>query len=394
MIIRHCPLDQCRPLLCIRFVLGYIPGTISFSPPLQMDAILQDSSDSIVIETTRRIFVDLADPQTVNAATDDNWKKDLWQALEESGLTLAWVPESAGGTGATVADAFDIARVSGQYAVPVALGETLLAGWVLALAGQQCETGPMTIAPMRDGPPIAADASGRLNGRAKHVAFAKQAQMIVVVAERDGKCVIAGVSPSDCILADRPTDMGGERADVSFENTPTQFVADASAGFSNENFRQIGAALRASQMTGALESMLDISTHYASERVAFGRPISKFQAVQHNLAQLGIEVAAALTASGSVAETYESSATDAQAVFFETASAKIRVGEAVEKGAAIAHQVHGAIGFTAEHVLQRYSRRTWGWRDDFGTESVWARDLGEMVIDNGADALWPLLTSR
>jgi acyl-CoA dehydrogenase len=359
-----------------------------------MDAILQDSSDSIVIETTRRIFVDLADPQTVNAAKNDDWKNDLWQALEESGLTLAWVPEAAGGTGATVADAFDIARVSGQYAVPVALGETLLAGWVLALAGQQCEAGPMTIAPMRDGPPIVADSAGRLNGRAKYVAFAQHAKMIVVIAECDGKCVIAGVSPTDCSLAERPTDMGGERADISFESTPTQFIANAPAGFSIANIRQIGAALRASQMTGALESMLDISTRYASERVAFGRTISKFQAVQHNLAQLGIEVAAALTASGSAAETFESSASDARAVFFETASAKIRVGEAVEKGAAIAHQVHGAIGFTAEHVLQRYSRRTWGWRDDFGAESVWARDLGEMVIDNGADALWPLLTSR
>ena len=174
-----------------------------------MDAILQDSSDSIVIETTRRIFVDLADPQTVNAAKNDDWKTDLWQALEESGLTLAWVPEAAGGTGATVADAFDIARVSGQYAVPVALGETLLAGWVLALAGRQCEAGPMTIAPMRDGPPIVADSAGRLNGRAKYVAFAQQAKMIVVIAERDGKCAFAGVLPNDCILSDRPTDMGG-----------------------------------------------------------------------------------------------------------------------------------------------------------------------------------------
>ncbi len=355
---------------------------------------MQDSSDSIVVETTRRIFQDLGDPQTLNAASDTAWKPKLWQALEEAGLTLAWVPEIAGGTGAGAADAFDIARISGQYAAPVALAETLLAGWTLAQAGQQCRPGPMTVAPMRDGAAVQADGNGRLNGRAKYVAFAHEARQIVVLAEREGRSVIAGVVPQDCILADRPTDMGGERADISFENAPTQFIAEAPAGFNAKTVRQLGAALRAAQMTGALESMLDISTRYATERVAFGRTISKFQAVQHNLANLGTEVAAALTASGSAADTLENSAVDAEAVFLEVASAKIRVGEAVDKGAAIAHQVHGAIGFTAEHILQRYSRRTWGWRDDFGSESVWAKELGELVIRNGADALWPMLTTR
>lgn len=355
---------------------------------------MQDSTESIVAETTRRIFSDLCDPQTVNAAKDDAWKATLWDALEQSGLTLAWVPEENGGTGASAMDAFDIARISGQYAVPVPLTETMLAGWVLAKAGQQCRSGPMTVAPMCDGPAIIADVNGRLTGRARHVAFAGSADQIVVVAERDGICMIAGVAPSDCVMAARPTDMGGERVDISFESTPTQFIVEAPAGFNARIVRQFGAALRASQMTGALESMLHISIGYASERVAFGRTISKFQAVQHNLANLGTEVAAALTASGSAAETFENSAGDQPALFFEVASAKIRVGEAVDKGAAIAHQVHGAIGFTAEHILQRFSRRAWGWRDDFGSESVWAKELGEHVIAGGADALWPLLTTR
>lgn len=358
-----------------------------------MRTALQDSSDSIVVETTRRIFADLCDPQTVNAAKDDAWKQDLWQALEESGLTLAWVPEEAGGTGAKMADAFDIARISGQYAVPVALGETLLAGWLLAKAGQTCEAGQMTLAPMRDGASIEVDADGRLHGKAKHVAFARTANMIVVVGERNGVTIVAGVKPGDCLIADRATDMGGDRADVTFEGTSAGFVSEVGKDIDRE-VRQLGAALRAAQMTGALESMLHISTQYAGERVAFGRPISKFQAVQHNLAELGTEVAAALTASGSTAETYENGADDAEALFLEAASAKIRVGEAVDKGAAIAHQVHGAIGFTAEHILQRFSRRCWGWRDDFGSESVWADELGRRVISQGADALWPLLASR
>lgn len=355
---------------------------------------MEDGSESIVAETTRRIFADLCDPQTVNAAKDDAWKDTLWQALEESGLTLAWVPEDAGGTGAAVIDAFDIARISGQYAVPVALAETMLAGWALAKAGQTCEPAPMTIAPMRDGRPITIDADGRVSGRAKSVAFARTARQIVVVGERGGTTVVAGVAPADCALTDRQTDLGGERADITFDNTRTSFVAEAADGFDAAALRRLGAALRAAQMTGALESMLQISATYSTERQAFGRTISKFQAVQHNLAQLAAEVAAALTASGSAADTLENAADDAQAVFLEVASAKIRVGEAVDKGAAIAHQVHGAIGFTAEHILQRFSRRAWGWRDDFGSESRWSRELGDHVIGNGADALWPLLTTR
>jgi len=355
---------------------------------------LEDGSESIVAETTRRIFADLCDPQTVNAAKNDAWKDKLWQALEESGLTLAWVPEEAGGTGASMIDGFDIARISGQYAVPVALGETMLAGYALAKAGRTCEPGPMTVAPMRDGKPIVIDADGRITGRAKSVAFARSARQIVVAGERDGKSVVAGVAPADCGLTDRQTDLGGERCDVTFDNTPAAFVVETASDFDAAALRRLGAALRACQMTGALETMLHISTTYSTERSAFGRTISKFQAVQHNLARLGAEVANAMTASGSAADTLENAADDPQAVFLEVASAKIRVGEAVDKGAAIAHQVHGAIGFTAEHVLQRFSRRAWGWRDDFGAESRWSKELGDYVIGAGADALWPMLTTR
>ncbi len=83
-----------------------------------------------------------------------------------------------------------------------------------------------------------------------------------------------------------------------------------------------------------------------------------------------------------------------EAIFLEVAAAKIRVGEAAGEGAAIAHQVLGAIGFTQEHVLHRYTRRLWAWRDDFGNESAWAVKLGTLVAAKGADGLWPMLAAR
>ena len=81
-------------------------------------------------------------------------------------------------------------------------------------------------------------------------------------------------------------------------------------------------------------------------------------------------------------------------VLLEAASAKIRCAEAAQEGAAIAHQVHGAIGFTKEHILHRFTLRLLSWRDDFGNESHWAVALGNLVAARGADDLWPLVASR
>jgi acyl-CoA dehydrogenase len=154
----------------------------------------------------------------------------------------------------------------------------------------------------------------------------------------------------------------------------------------------MGATVRSVQTAGALEAILSLSVAYANERVAFERPIGKFQAVQQNLARLAGEVAAALAVSGSAADTIAQG--DDDAVFLEAASAKIRCAEAATEGAAIAHQVFGAIGFTKEHVLHRFTLRMLAWRDDFGNESWWAAELGKHVAKRGADEFWPTVASR
>jgi acyl-CoA dehydrogenase len=165
----------------------------------------------------------------------------------------------------------------------------------------------------------------------------------------------------------------------------------------------MGAVVRALQMSGALEAILEIAVSYANERIAFARPIAKFQAVQHNLARLAGETAAAVAAAASAADSLANAGTPAagarkidpeDAVLLEVAAAKIRVGEAAGVGAGIAHQVLGAIGFTREHVLHRFTQRLWAWRDDFDNESAWAVRLGTMIAAHGGDALWPLLASR
>lgn len=352
------------------------------------------SDDNIIIDATTRIFQDLCDPQTITNAADDSWKAPLWAALEESGLTQAWTPDDLGGAGATVRDGFDVLRVAGEFAAPVPLAETLLAGWLLSRAGLVVPSGAMSIAPARLGESLSLAEDGTLSGTARDIPFADEAEKIAVLARRGSGHVVALVDRAACTVGEGSSLAQEARSRVGFDGVVPEEVSDPVAGLNEDALMQMGAAARAAQMAGALQAILDISVEYSKERVAFERPIGKFQAVQHNLARLGGETAAAIAASGSVAHTLDQAEGFDDQVFLEVASAKIRVGEAAGEGAGIAHQAHGAIGFTAEHILHRFTTRLWSWRDDFGSESVWAVRLGEMVAARGADELWPMVATQ
>ena len=349
---------------------------------------------SLLVDATTKIFQDLCEPTVVNSKKDERWKIQLWSALEESGLTLAWVPETVGGSGATLADGFDILGVSGRFAVPIPLGETLLAGWFLSQGNLKCPLGPMTIAPTRFRDRLEIDSDGRLSGHVLGVPFADKVENIIVLAYQTKTLFVAQIAREDCIIASSPGLSGDGRDMVTFNRSLPKTIAPLSPSFGINDLSLMGATMRAIQISGGLQEILALTTTYAQERIAFGRPISKFQAVQHNLAKLAGETAAAVAAATSASDTLHQSDSFDESIFLEVASAKIRTGEAVGQGAAIAHQIHGAIGFTEEHILHRYTQRLWAWRDDFGSESEWAVQLGKLVAEKGADELWPLLASR
>lgn len=352
-------------------------------------------SDSIVAETASRIFADLADPQTINSSKTEAWKQPLWAALSEAGLTLAWVPDDLGGAGAGLADGFEVMTIAGRYAAPVPVTETLLAGWLLAEVRIASPQAMMTIAPCRPKDRIALNADGTLSGRARGVPFARDAAFVAVVAHGTAGPVIALVDMKGCRIADGRGISGGAVHDVTFDKTRPEKIAAAPKGFDQGSLMLMGATARSLNTAGALEAILAISVKYSGERVAFEKTISKFQAVQHNLARLAGETAAATTAATSAADAIANAPSlVGDGIYLEAASARIRSAEAATEGSAIAHQVHGAIGYTKEHILHRFTMRLLTWRDDFGNESQWAVDLGNRVAANGADELWPLVASR
>ena len=347
---------------------------------------MDDSSDNIIVDTATRIFRDLCAPATINDAENGVWPKALWDALEELGLPLAWVAEDFGGAGATMADGFAVLRVAGRFAVPVPLAETLMAGWLLAHAGIKAPAGPMTIAPVHADGHITLSGTEKLSGRARRVPFARDAGHIAVLAYRGDERVVALVTASGLPISQDKSLAGEPRDTVSFDGVvPTAIKPTA---VDQDMIQRLGAAVRLQQMAGALETILEQSVQWSLDRSQFGRPIAKFQAVQHNLATLAGEVAAAGAAADLAAEACAGPELGAA----EVAIAKVRAGEAAGTGAAIAHQVHGAMGFTYEHTLHHATRRLWSWREEFGNETVWATRLGRMVAAQGADRLWPFIT--
>jgi len=355
---------------------------------------MPSENDHIVAETAARIFADLADPQTINRMENGAWKEPLWQTLGDAGLPLAWVPEKLGGSGASLAEGFAILGVAGRFALAVPLAETLAAGWLLARAGLEAPAAPMTLAPARPNESITISAGGTLSGRASGVPFAQDCAHIALLADDGKRQLIALVDVKDCRLGESRNLAGDSSNAVTLNRVKPRCIAPVPDGFDATSLLLMGSAIRSVQTAGALETILSLCVAYAGERVAFERPIGKFQAVQQNLARLAGEVAAALAVSGSAADAIAQAGSFDEAVFLEAAAAKIRSAEAAAEGSAIAHQVFGAIGFTQEHVLHRFTLRTLSWRDDFGNESYWAAELGRRVAARGADEFWPLVASR
>ena len=337
----------------------------------------------MLVETAARLFQDYCTLELLKASNEGQLSPKLWSALTDAGLTKALVSERAGGAGVDLADGLVLLIEAGRFCVPAPLAETMIAGWLLDRAGLPVPEGVLTFAAAKqdecDGE------GGRLNGKLARVAWAKDGVGIVVLVPAGERPVVAYVRRDDYRATPGHNLAGEPRDDVEFASAAAETAA---CDFKVEDWRALGATARAAQMAGAMQRLLALSVQYAQDRVQFGRPIGKFQAVQQSLAALAGQAAAATAAAeGAI----EAAGHDLNSPLI--AAAKIRCGEAAGIGAAIAHQVHGAIGFTQEHSLHYSTRRLWSWRDEFGNEAEWSRALGGRAAKTGADQLWSLITA-
>ena len=358
-------------------------------------------ADPLIVDTTARMLSELCGPDVVTGAEDGTWPAALWETLEESALTRAWIPETLGGPGTSLADGFAIVRLAGTHAVPAPLAETLLAGWLASEAGLETPQGPLTVAPVDGSSSVRLEGERALRLRRRECrsrAYVGISWWCTKVQMRKAR---RGPRPQGVAIVDRAAcavepgaSLAGEPSDTVFFDAVVPIARSAPAAVNvAERLRRMGATLRAEQMAGALEGCLEQSLRYAADRHQFGRPIAKFQAVQHNLAVLAGEVAAATTSADAAVSAIARHGIEDDRAFLAVATAKIRGGQAAGAGAGIAHQVHGAMGFTREYSLQHRTRRLWSWRDEFDPETVWAIELGRHIAQRGADALWATVTA-
>ncbi|MGL5838506.1 MAG: acyl-CoA dehydrogenase family protein [Sphingorhabdus sp.] len=158
--------------------------------------------------------------------------------------------------------------------------------------------------------------------------------------------------------------------------------------------RPQGAFIRVAQAAGALDAALAMSIEHVNTRQQFGKPLAKFQAVQQVLAIFATEAAAVNVAGAAAAAALDRTDGDTEAALFEIACAKLRTNKAIGIAVPIAHQVHGAIGFTREYDLHELTGPLLDWRSDHGNDAYWAGVLGTMTAKLGGAGLWTEVTRR
>ena len=175
--------------------------------------------------------------------------------------------------------------------------------------------------------------------------------------------------------ADEPNDLF-----ASDTNVPTNWL---SIDISFDQILRQAAILRGGQIVGAMDWAFRRSVDYAMERKQFGKENGKFQVIQQMLAELPDQFLAATMLLEAAAE---------EGSVMMTAAARSRLADASDCAISVAHQVHGAIGFSVEYALNHRTRRLMAWRDTYGSVPFWRRTVGLALVGHDRETLWHGLT--
>jgi alkylation response protein AidB-like acyl-CoA dehydrogenase len=273
----------------------------------------------------------------------------LWKRLAETGLLGLTVPEQYGGAGMDLTAALPALVETGRAAAPEPVVETLAGAALLASAG-----GPVADEWL---PRVSAGEASLSIGQA-HIPLTHGARWaeLFLIAMDDG----IRAFPRDAVdVAEQPAlDPGVGYGLVTVRGAGVALPdADGFGAFDT------ACVAVAAQLVGLAQAMLDMSVGYAQQREQFGKPIGSFQAVKHQLADVYVDVAFALPvvhrAAWSVAHALPSRGRDAS-------HAKHAATLAAERAARTALQVHAGIGYTYEHDLHMWMKRTWTLASQWG----------------------------
>ncbi len=265
-------------------------------------------------EAADRLLSQRCDSRLVAAADAGQWPQVLWQAVEELGPGQLLAPEAEGGAGGDWVDACALLERAAARCAPLPIAQTLLAGWLRSRVGLAPAAGPAAVA-FTTAPLDALRTAGRADlteADGPVVPWAEQASHVALLGADDAGTAQLLWLPRACVHLRAVAGGTWPAARVGSTGIPLHEAAGASPtqawcialpGLSLAEVRARAALLSAAQIAGALGQLLEMTVTYTSERVQFGRSIGQFQAVQHQLAQLAEEAAAARVAVQAAAAT-------------------------------------------------------------------------------------------
>lgn len=312
-----------------------------------------------------QVFTALSAPAEVRRIEAGGSWETLWSEIAAAGFADALVPEEAGGAGLNGSDVAVLLFLAGAHALPLPLGQSMIARAAAARCGLVLPEGPVAIA---DHP------ARNEGGRIVLVDVPFGAACRHVVAEIAGKWALLA---ADGARIERSGVHGSMSATLIWEKDAA-LASDLDGA--EVDWLAAGAAVTAARMVGAMERALAMTVEHANQRVQFGKPIGKLQAIQQQISVMAEEVFAARMAA-SLGLALPLSHDSAVAV------AKSRAGEAAATAAAVAHAVHGAIGITEEFDLQLLTRQLHEGRTQYGSERYWNCKLGRAALAKGTAPL-------
>jgi acyl-CoA dehydrogenase len=324
---------------------------------------MQDSTlINAFTEALKVLLQDKCIPPVVRAIETNAKSSDqdlLWQTIENSGFADALRGEANGGAALSLSDAFPLLMLCGQYALPVPLAETIVARAWLDNQTTVVPTGSITLA------------MGTISDTG-------ELSCHNVTSGRVADWVLVGVQSSENFTLLLPRDQATQSSaafPLDANLTWPKRISPNSPYLPAIDIRCHQAYIYASQLAGALMTIFDRTLQFANDRQQFGKPIGKFQAIQHQLSVMAEHVFAAR-----MAAQIGSHSADATPELHRVAVAKARTSEAALEVAALSHSIHGAIGFTAEFDLHLFTRRLHLWRQAAGSESYWHKVLGHALV--------------